>query len=180
MDDFERQIRQGREEMDRVENLDADSLWTGIDERMTARRSGNRLRVYRRWLVAASFLVLVSLGVAFFGWQNQDEVPTRLSDLSPELARQEATFLKTIAGKEAVLKIDELDREAYAPFLDELLLLDSLNAEYQRELPHYGTNERLLSSLVRYYELKIQLLEQLENHLAQQQYYGTSNPTHEI
>jgi len=170
MDDFERQIRQSRGELDRVEHLDTDFLWTGITERMTARRSGGRrLRLYQRWLVAASLLALVCLGVAYAGWQNREVVPASLSDLSPELAQRETAYLNTIAGKEALLKIDELDREAYAPYLNELFLLDSLNAEYQRELPRYGTNERLLSSLIRYYELKIQLLEQLEKHLPPQQ-----------
>lgn len=180
MDEFERQIRQGRKAMDQVEHLDADSLWTGIDERITAQRSGNRLRVYQRWLVAASLLALVSLGVAFAGWQNQEVVPTSLSDLSPELAKQEAAFLTTIALKKEALRIDELDQEAYAPFFEELSLLDSLQVEYQRELPKYSGNDRLLSSLIRYYELKIQILEQLENDLAKQQYYGVLNQPREI
>lgn len=180
MDEFERQIRQGRAEMDRVENLDADSLWTGIDERMAAQHSGSRLRVYQRWLVAASLLALVSLGVAFVGWQNREVVPTTLSDLSPELARQEAAFQTTIALKKKALKINELDQEAYAPFFEELSLLDSLQVEYQRELPKYSGNDRLLNSLIRYYELKIQILEQLENDLAKQQYYGIPNQPLEI
>ncbi|MFK8163092.1 MAG: hypothetical protein AB8H12_11570 [Lewinella sp.] len=180
MDEFEDQVRNKREDLDNVEDLSTGELWAGIEERMTGQKSGKRIRLYQRWLVAASVLLLCSLGLAYAGWQDQEAQPTRLSDLSPELAQQEADFLKTISIKEAALNLDELDHETYASYFEELSLLDSLQTEYQEELPHYGANDRLLNTLIRYYELKIHLLEQLENDLAQQQYYGISNQPLEI
>ena len=172
MDEFERQLRNAREDLDKVEKVPASVLWPGIEERMTGQQSGTRIRLYQRWLAAATVLLLLSVGLTYVSWPSQENLPTRLSDLSPELAAQEADFIKTISIKEAALKLDELDREAYAPFFEELYVLDSLQAEYEQDLPEYGANERLLNTLIRYYELKIQILEQLENDLAKQQYYG--------
>jgi hypothetical protein len=180
MDELERQVQLRRTELDRVEDVPVPKLWTGIEERMAGQRAGARIRLYQRWLMAASVLVLLSLGVAFFGQQSPVSAPMVMSDLSPELAEQEAAFLTTISQKEAALKLNELDRTAYAPFFEEISLLDSLKAESQLDLPNYGANERLLSTIIRYYELKILLLEQLENDLAKQQYYGTPNQPLEI
>jgi hypothetical protein len=181
MDEFERQIRNRRKELDAAENVPTDTLWTGIEERMnTHHKPGKQVRLYQRWLAAATVLLLLSFGLAYAGWQSPDPLPTRLSDLSPELAREEAAFLNAISLKEAAININELDAELYAPFFEELSILDSLQAEYQRELPEYGANDRLLNTLIQYYELKIQLLEQLENNLAKQQYYGIPNQPLEI
>ncbi|MFT5990029.1 MAG: hypothetical protein ACI9K9_001488, partial [Neolewinella sp.] len=47
-----------------------------------------------------------------------------------ELAREEAAFLNIISIKEAALNINELDAKVYAPFFDELYILDSTNANY--------------------------------------------------
>ncbi|WP_020571878.1 hypothetical protein [Neolewinella persica] len=180
MNEFERQIQQRRSELDRVEDVPVPKLWTGIEEQMAGQKSGARERKYQRWLLAASVLVVVSLGIAFFGQQSSVPAPMVMSDLSPELAKQEAAFLRTIAQKEAALKLNELDRAAYAPFFEEISLLDSFKTESQKELPNYGANDRLLSTIIRYYELKILLLEQLENDLAKQQYYGTPYQALEI
>jgi len=130
--------------------------------------------------MAASVLVVLSLGVAFFGREAPAVTPMVMSDLSPELAQQEAAFLAIISQKEAALKLNELDRTVYAPFFEEISLLDSFKTESQKELPNYGANDRLLNTIIRYYELKILLLEQLENDLAKQQYYGTPNQRYEI
>ncbi len=180
MDEFERQIRRHRSDLDAVEDLSTQELWSGIEERMTGRTSGKRIRGYQRWLAAATILLVFALGLAYVGWQDEENLPQRLSDLSPELAKQETAFLQTISAKEAALKIEELDRETFAPFFEELTILDSIQAGYLRELPEYGTNERLLNTIIRYYELKIQILEQLENDLAKQQYYDVSNQLLEI
>jgi hypothetical protein len=180
MDEFERHILNRRAELDAVEKVPANALWTGIEERMSGQKSGKRIRLYQRWMAAATVLLLLSFGLAYAGWQSPEALPTRLSDLSPELAREEAAFLNIISIKEAALNINELDVKVYAPFFDELYILDSLQAEYQRELPEYGANERLLNTLIRYYELKIELLEQLENDLAKQQYYDIPKQDLEI
>lgn len=180
MNEFERQIRQRRVELDQVEDVPVPKLWTGIEERMAGQRGATRVRMYQRWLIAASVLVLLSLCIAFLGRQPRVSAPMMMSDLSPELAEQEAAFLAIISQKEAALKLDEIDQVTYAPFFEEISLIDSLKTESQLELPNYGANERLLSTIVRYYELKILILEQLENDLAKQQYYGIPNQPLEI
>ena len=180
MNEFERQIQQRRAELDRVEDVPVPKLWTGIEERMAGQRTTTLVRLYQRWLIAASLLILLSLGVAFIGWQQPAADSMRLSDLSPELAKQEEAFMLTIALKEATLNITELDREAYASYFEDIYLLDSLKTASEQELPEYGANDRLLNTIIRYYELKILLLEQLENDLAKQQYYGILDPTLEI
>lgn len=180
MDEFERQIRRHRVELDAVEDIGTPELWSGIEERMSGRNTGRRLRRKRRWLAAATVLLVFSLGLGYLSWPGEENIPMTLSDLSPELAEKETAFQQVISAKEDALNIKALDRETFAPYLEELSIIDSLQANYLNELPEYGTNERLLNAIIRYYELKIQILEQLENDLAKQQYYDIPNQQLEI
>ncbi|MEL6356729.1 MAG: hypothetical protein AAFQ37_07325, partial [Bacteroidota bacterium] len=78
------------------------------------------------------------------------------------------------------LHLDDLDKNIYGPFLEELQLVDSLRAEYLQELPQYGNEVRMVNTLIRYYELKIRILSQIENELLKQKQYDNSNTTSTI
>ncbi|MEM1357570.1 MAG: hypothetical protein AAGF89_05200 [Bacteroidota bacterium] len=180
MDELERQIRQQRAELDTAEDWTPDAGWRVLEERLSG-ASAYRRRNWFRWGAAASILLACCLGVYFFSEVDTEiETTPSLVGITPEMAAQEKEYQQLIANKERLLELDKVDATSYAYFFEELHLLDSLQEEYLAELPRYGQNERLLSTLLRYYELKIRLLEQLENELEKQAYYGNSTPDQEI
>jgi hypothetical protein len=85
-----------------------------------------------------------------------------------------------VRDRERSVGLDRLDRRDYAPYFREFALLDSLRTEFLTDLPVYGEDERLVSSLLRLYELELELLRQLERELKQRKQYDLPIPTREI
>jgi len=180
MDELERQITARRRNLDQAEEMDQSSLWKAIDQRLPEHRTYVRVRRYRRLLFAASFLLIILSAALIWQWKQEDTLPTKLGDLSPELAEQEENYLSLISKKESTLQLEELDKTLYGPFLEELKLVDSLQEEYFQELPQYGNEVRMVNTLIRFYELKIRILSQIENELLKQENYDNSNTTTKI
>ncbi|MEO0734704.1 MAG: hypothetical protein AAFZ52_17850 [Bacteroidota bacterium] len=171
MDELERQIKDQRAALDGAESFDEDGIWLQASERLASRSVRTR-RLRGRWWAAAAAVTLLLLA---FSWhlrpRPQETQVMQLADLSPELARQEYELLRAIREKENTLQLDRLDPDRYGPYVTEIHVLDSLHREYRTDLPAYGRNERLVTALLRLYELKIQLLLQLENELLKQENY---------
>lgn len=180
MDDLERQIQQNRAVLDTTEDWTPESGWNAVEERLSGAIAYRRRKWYR-WGAAASILLAVGLGAYFFtGVEPSEPISPSLAGISPEIASQEKVYQQLIEEKERLLELEKLDAKSYAYFFEELQILDSIQQENLAELPRYGQNERLLNTLLQYYELKIRLLEQLENELEKQAYYGNPIPDQEI
>lgn len=175
MDQLERNIKAAREELDQIESLDTERVWKGIQEELNPTTKVRRLSNKRWWAIAAAVAILILSVNTFLMWQKINQVDETLeyslSSLSPELAAKEATYKKLIHAKAEVIATAALSEATFKAFFEELALLDTLQKEYTEQIPLYGANERLINTLIRYYELKIRLLERLENELIKKRHH---------
>jgi len=180
MDELEKQIRESRAELDAVERFDAPGIWRATEERLAGASARRRRLGWRAGLASAAAVLLLVVLSLLLRPRPQEQPTLQLADLSPELARQETDLRDAILAKERSLHLDELDRRRYGTYFEELHNLDSLHTEYLADLPEFGHKERLVFTLLRVYELKIQLLLQLENELLKQENYDLPDPSQEI
>ena len=181
VDDLERLIGQHRTELGAQERMPAELGWSGLAARLGEHRAGTRVQRFRRALmVAAGLLVLIA---AAWWWSARSPTPggpLLVSDYAPELYAEERAYLTAIDEKRAALRLEPTDSTRFAPFLDELRLLDSLQRTELDELPQAGVNDRSLRALIRYYQTKLQLLEILENELRKHTEYQRRHPEQSI
>ncbi len=178
MDPFEKHINDHREELDQVEHPEVGLIWQGIQQKMQAPQSRKRRIGLYWWVAAAAIILLVIAGISWWSSSSveEEEAPTmQLADISPELARQERQYQQLIAEKEKHLQLASLDQNEFELFFRELEILEELHQEYLKVLPANAYNEKLINTLLQYYELKIRLLEQLENEVSKKHYYESQH-----
>ena len=164
---FDEYIKKNRNLLD-VDEPDDDLIWQGISGRLEKKKT-----FFSFWKVAAAILILLT-GAYFISRKaqpDQESVSVTLASISPELATQEKSFFLIIDQKLKELEESEINREAYAPFFEELEILDELNAEYLEDLNSGPVSPRLISALLRYYEQKIRILEQLLMEIEKNKYH---------
>ena len=154
---FDEYIKKNRNLLD-VDEPNDDLIWLGINNKQTKKKS-----FFSLWKIAATILIL--LAGAFYLSRiiqaDKQAVSMTLASISPELANQEMSFFLVIDKQLEEIEKSKINKETYAPFFDELKILDELNAEYLEDLNTEPVNPRLISALLRYYEQKIRILEQL-------------------
>ena len=124
--------------------------------------------------MAASIALIALIASTVLLWkqvQEEDSVQYSLADFSPELGEKEATYKALISKKEQALQLDTVNRKEFEALFEELDILDTIYQEYSQQIPLYGENERLINTIIKYYELKIRILEQLENELFKKKHY---------
>ncbi len=77
-----------------------------------------------------------------------------------------------VAQKQREIGLDTLNRAAYADLLSELDELEISVEEARRDLGGMPQRERLMETLLRYYELKIRILEQINYEINKQKYHA--------
>ncbi len=173
MTELEKYILEQRDALDRVESPQVDRIWQGIQHKKQSEKpnSGWHLQVgkFWKWSIAASLALLVSLGIGLYWQTSGGEVQSvDLASYYPELAQQEQAYRQMIAQKEADLELTPEDKLAYREILAELDQLDKLHRESLADVPQYVNNDRLVETLLRYYERKIRILERLSMEIEKQ------------
>ncbi|MEN0048600.1 MAG: hypothetical protein AAF806_16180 [Bacteroidota bacterium] len=175
MDALEKNIQSQRGELDHVEQVDETQLWNTIRLQLEVAPPAKRVSLMKWWAVAASVVLLVLMVSSVLMWQqlqqNGELLQYSLSSLSPELEQQEENYKQIIQAKKQELNFDQLNPSEFQALFDELAILDDLYQEYTAQIPMYGKNDRLINTLIKYYELKIRVLEQLENELIKKKHY---------
>lgn len=181
MDEFEKYIRENRPDFDRIEQVDADALWENIHQPgakvrpLPPKHTGWHLQVGRNWQLTAAAAVVLVVGLAVFFYQSPVNNPTTatakisLEDYYPDLAREERDFRRTIAQKEAELKLHRLDRQQFIDIFNELDELEQIHRQQMEDLPEIFNNEEWVSTLMRYYEQKLRILERLSREIDKQE-----------
>lgn len=183
MDRLEKYIEEHRDELDHIEQLDADALWVRMQQpqarvhKLSERKQhGWQLQVGRNWLLSAAATVLLMLGVATWVYLQSDNTSTkqeltglRIQDYYPEIAEEEMAFRRTIARKEAELDIQDLDRQQFIDIFNELDELERIHRQQLEDLPEVFDNEEWIRTLMQYYEQKLRILEHLSRELDKQQ-----------
>lgn len=161
-DPFEERLNGISGSMD-VEDLDIDNVWTGIHHRLPRKR--NRSFLY----AAASIVVLMAVGIVLWPRQKVIDNPvlaqntlSSISDVSPELANKERVYLQLIDEKWNEVTPSAIDSGELQFIYDELKVLDQLGTEYENELREMGPNEKIIQTILKCYERRLQLLDMLK------------------
>jgi hypothetical protein len=150
-----------------VEEPDDEIIWMGINAKLPQKKSS-----FKILKIAAAILILVSITIVITWMVRPPRQSTvSLASLSPELANEENSFMLVIDQKLKEIKENNIKKEDYAPFFEELEMLDKLNHEALKDLNTGPVNPRLISMLLKYYEQKIRILEQLLNEIEKNKYH---------
>ena len=173
MENFEKYLRDNREELDRVEPLDEQAMWEGISKKVHSPQSAVRsLRSHWKWLaMAASVAALIGWGLYFLKPAEEPNIVISLGDISPELAEREANLMLLISQKEKEIGLDTLNAEAFAEVFEELAELEANSKATRWDMNNGSANERTVETLLRQYELKIRILENLSKEIEKKQYH---------
>lgn len=88
-----------------------------------------------------------------------------VEDYYPEIAEEESAFRRTIARKEAELDFHQLNRQQFVDIFNELDELEKIHRQQMQDLPEVFDNEEWVSTLMRYYEQKLRILERLSREI---------------
>lgn len=131
------------------------------------------------WLkIAASVLVIVSIGTFLFNMNSDDSIETiivdkgsveeneiSLGDLSPDLKKVENYYVANINIELSQLEVSVENKAMVDSFMDSLA---ELNEEYKKlntELNEIGPNDQTISALIKNLQLRLQLLQKLKSEL---------------
>ena len=135
---------------------------------------------FRLWQVAASILVICSLGFAtYLQFAKNDVIPVTvvnkkelntnfsLGDLSPDLKKVENYYVANINLEFSKLEVSEDNKAVVDSFMDRL---SELNDEYEAltlELNQMGPNDQTITALIDNLQMRLQLLQKLKKQLNQ-------------
>lgn len=167
MDQFEKYIKDNRPDMDRLEQVPIDQMWNRIRQKKAAKNTTQKNttvkhqrppRIWKSIAIAASLLALIGWGLWFF----QEPAPTTfsLADISPSLGAKEAQLIQLIHDKETEINFDQINKEEYKEILEDLEFINQSTMETKSDLFKFP-DERAVQTLIRNYELKIRILENL-------------------
>lgn len=103
--------------------------------------------------------------------KNPTTKPKAPAALQPVHSPEEEALQQLVALKQKEIGLDTLDKEKYANLLKELDELEITVEQARKDFAGMPENERLLQTLIRYYELKIRILEQISNEINKRQYH---------
>lgn len=159
-DAFGQQLNELSNQMD-IEDLDTEGLWTGIHDHLPQRKRP------RYWYAAAAAAVIALVAVGILLKPNQPDTTTTyaqietISDISVELASLESNYEAQVAQKLQEIEQSDVDSAELRFIYDELDLLNQLGAEYEQELKEMGPNEKIIQTILKCYERRLQLLDRL-------------------
>jgi len=159
-DAFQRQLDELSEQLN-VDELDIEGSWTGIHHRLPAKK---RTWV---WYAAAAVVILalftylnIDVNTDDHHLANETSINT-ISDISPELALLETDYQQQVASKWTEIESEQVDSAQIRFIYDELELLNQLEDEYEAELRAVGPNEKVVQTILKCYERRLELLEML-------------------
>ncbi|MEL6846372.1 MAG: hypothetical protein AAFP02_24455 [Bacteroidota bacterium] len=171
-DSLEDMLRRRRAELD-TEEPDVPLIWEGVQSQLQRRR-----RRPVRWLAAASVLLLLGSVLYYRLSPNLttpvvadcETAPPDREDLifagiDESLAKEEAKAACLVRDKEAMLNLTKVDQQKYHDIFVELRLLEELHEDFKKDLPEYGEKDRLLKTLMKYYDRRLKILDRLSNEI---------------
>lgn len=138
-----------------------------------------------KWLsVAASIVLLVSLGIKFYPSKNIEPTNTieisatkqiTLGNISPEFQTIETYYTNSINLEISQLDLSEENKEIVDGYL---LKIAELTKEYKsltKELNTNGVNDATIDALIRNLQLRLQLFQRMKKQLKQLKNLNTQN-----
>jgi hypothetical protein len=177
--DLEDFIRQHRSEFE--SHGPAPDLWAKIEEQLTpVKKKATVIQLIgRHWLKAAVVLVLVVNSFMLYQFLRMRQTP-HLSNVAPEVQDAKAYYTSQIeqrldaikAYPPSVLGLDSAARR-------ELELRNDTYQALETALIQNPGNERIKAAMIRYYQLKLDLLDKILDELKEKQPVVKKNSYHE-
>ena len=169
MDPLEKHILENREKLDEMEFVPVDKMWESISpEKNNIRKlKNNHSNIWKKMAIAASILALIGWGLWFF---QEREQPFNLADISPEFAERELQLQQLISQKEKEINLEKIDEVLYGDILNDLKTIDQNTEETKLDISKFPDN-RAIETLIRNYELKIRILENLNRQIQKNKYH---------
>ena len=141
-------------------------LWDRIDSQLeeTKKAAARKEKVVRLSMVlkiAATVVVVLSLGIVFFNYQRKNQDTVTLSSIDPQMAKQQMQYASLIEIKRSELKrIEKEEPELYKTFAAELKKMDSSYEKLKSELPQSPNQERTVKAMIRNLQIQLEVLNQ--------------------
>ncbi|MCW3464331.1 hypothetical protein [Chitinophaga nivalis] len=171
-DHFERFVQQNRSEFDSA--LPSPRIWEALEQELESNRKGRVVQLLRKnWFKAAVIAVLLVNAAAlvyFTGHRQQQQRQEELAALAPDVAEAKVYYSARIDQKleminaypATALGMDSIARQ-------ELELKNDTYKALERELKNNPGNERIRAAMIRYYQLKLDLLDKILEELQAKQ-----------
>ncbi|MGO4288044.1 hypothetical protein [Chitinophaga sp. RAB17] len=161
-DNFESFIQQHREEFE-VPGP-SPRVWEAMEKELNNQRKGRVVQLLQKnWFKAAVILVLlVNAGALFYFAKHKQHQQQELAVIAPEMQEAKAYYTSRINEKLELINaypVNELGLDSAAR--KELELRNDTYKALEKELKNNPGNERIRAALVRYYQLKLDLLDKI-------------------
>jgi hypothetical protein len=175
--DLEKLVQTNIDRFDRIESIEEDRLWAGIQNQLD---NGSHQAKFRIWFgIAASIILLLSLVLIYQSIRINNKVSIDnnqlLASTFPELAQQFKIQNNQIFAQKASISFDTINPQDYPDVFEEMNIL---NANYQLafvDLQKLGKEEAILRVLLRYHQRQLDLLERLSNEIEKKKLYDERN-----
>jgi hypothetical protein len=162
-------IRQHRQEFE--ERGPGGHVWRELEQELKGRRQSRVIHLLKRhWLKAAVLIVLVVNSVMLVQFLRFKKQQQDLGAIAPEL--QEAKLYYTSQIEEKLSVIRQYPQETLGLDSSARKELELRNDTYQlleKELKENPGNERIRAAMIRYYQLKVDLLDKILEELQNKQ-----------
>ncbi|RYY30759.1 MAG: hypothetical protein EOO04_03890 [Chitinophagaceae bacterium] len=152
-------------------------VWKNLEEELAdpEKKSGSKIIIFRRWLIAASVVTAISLGAFLLlkknnerslsnkgnGGRERVEQNIIMNEINPTYAKEVYHFTQLIELKQTELKqIGKDQPELYRQFMGDITMLDSAYKKLRKELPANPNREQLLEAMIQNLQLQTDLLNQ--------------------
>ncbi|MGV3684076.1 MAG: hypothetical protein ACO1NS_00525 [Daejeonella sp.] len=171
-DRLENFVRDNRKEFDQFDPPPA--LWDKIEKQLDEKRlSGSPVRKTEK-VVRLSFLlkiaatVVVVVAVALGGYQYNKKEVMDLSNIDPQLARQQVHYATLIEIKRSELKqIEKEEPQLFNEFSAEIRKMDANYQKLKSDLPASPNQEETVRAMIQNLQIQTELLNQQLNVIQQ-------------
>lgn len=156
-------ITQRKEDLE-LYDLDIDQGWKELDVRLGVTDHTRKLRIWKSLAVAASLLLIASLGFIFLQSGHSVGLPTELVETQmyyQQQIDQKVELVKQMSGSEQLVA--------------DLVQLDQTFESLQADLKDDVHNEVVITAMIDNYRLKLQVLEEILRELEEQEDESYSN-----
>ncbi len=165
-DRLEEFIRDNKKEFDQFDPPAA--LWDKIDKQLDQKGRNSSSAVAKTEKVvrlsfilkiAATIIVILSIGI--WGYQYQKKESADLSNIDPQLAKQQIHYASLIEAKQTELKrIEKEEPQLYSEFSSEIRKMDASYQKLKSDLPASPNQEETVKAMIRNLQIQTELLNQ--------------------
>ncbi|WP_411273241.1 hypothetical protein [Daejeonella sp.] len=165
-DRLENFIRENKKEFDQFDT--PAPLWDKIAKQLDEKGINSSPAVVKKEkVVRLSFLlkvaatIIIVLGVGFWGYHYQKTEYADLSNIDPQLARQQIHYASLIETKRIELKqIEKEEPQLYSEFSSEIRKMDASYQKLKSDLPGSPNQEETVKAMIRNLQIQTELLNQ--------------------